>query len=43
MRRDMNDRMGFRVRARIGDDLRGLRINFTREARTPLEARSVLV
>jgi hypothetical protein len=37
------DRMGFRLRGRIGDDLRGLRINFTREARTPLEARSVLV
>jgi hypothetical protein len=37
------DRLGFRVRARIGDDLRGLRINFLSEARTPLEARKVLV
>jgi putative heme iron utilization protein len=37
------DRLGFRVRVRVGDELRGLRINFTREARTPLEARSVLV
>lgn len=37
------DRMGFRVRARIGTDLRGVRINFPREARTPDEARVVLV
>jgi hypothetical protein len=37
------DRMGFRVRVRAGGEPRGLRINFTREARTPLEARKVLV
>jgi putative heme iron utilization protein len=37
------DRMGFRVRARIGTDLRGVRINFPREARTSNEARVVLV
>jgi hypothetical protein len=37
------DRMGFRVRARAGDRLQGLRINFPREVRTPLEARTVLV
>ena len=37
------DRMGFRVRARIGDRLQGLRINFPRDVRTPMEARTVLV
>jgi putative heme iron utilization protein len=37
------DRMGFRVRARSGDRLRGLRINFPREAHTSGEARIVLV
>ena len=37
------DRMGFRVRARSGDRLQGLRINFPREVRTPMEARTVLV
>jgi heme iron utilization protein len=37
------DRLGFRVRARVGDDLRGLRINFTREAHTTEAARAVLV
>ena len=37
------DRMGLRVRARIGSELRGVRINFPREARTPDEARAVLV
>ncbi len=37
------DRMGFRVRARIGTDLRGVRINFPREARDANEARVVLV
>ncbi len=37
------DRLGFRVRARAGDQLQGLRINFPREARTPLEARAILV
>jgi len=37
------DRMGFRVRARTGDRLQGLRINFPREVRTPLEARAALV
>jgi putative heme iron utilization protein len=37
------DRLGFRVRARSGDRLRGLRINFPREARTTADARAVLV
>lgn len=37
------DRMGFRVRARHGDRLQGLRINFPRQVRTPMEARTVLV
>lgn len=37
------DRMGFRVRARSADRLRGLRINFPREAHTSGEARVVLV
>jgi len=37
------DRMGFRVRARIGDRLQGIRINFPRDVRTPMEARTVLV
>jgi putative heme iron utilization protein len=37
------DRLGFRVRVRAKDEMRGLRINFTREARTPEQARAVLV
>jgi putative heme iron utilization protein len=37
------DRLGFRVRARVGGDLRGLRINFTREAHSTEAARAVLV
>jgi putative heme iron utilization protein len=37
------DRLGFRVRARTADQLQALRINFPREARTPAEARAVLV
>jgi heme oxygenase (biliverdin-IX-beta and delta-forming) len=37
------DRLGFRVRTRKNDEYRGVRINFTREARTPEEARKVLV
>jgi putative heme iron utilization protein len=37
------DRLGFRMRAQIGDQLRGLRLNFPRQARTPEEARKVLV
>jgi heme oxygenase (biliverdin-IX-beta and delta-forming) len=37
------DRLGFRVRAQSGDALRGVRINFPREARTSQEARTVLV
>src|SRR5262245_7909102 len=37
------DRMGFRLRARCGDRLQGLRINFPRDVRTPMEARTVLV
>lgn len=37
------DRMGFRVRARSGERLQGLRINFPRDARSSGEARVVLV
>ena len=37
------DRLGFRVRARTGDRLQGVRINFPREVRTSAEARTVLV
>jgi putative heme iron utilization protein len=37
------DRLGFRVRARAGDRLQGVRINFPRQATTPAEARAVLV
>jgi hypothetical protein len=37
------DRLGFRVRARVGERLRGLRIAFPREVRTTGEARVVLV
>ncbi len=37
------DRLGFRVRARIGERLQGLRINFPHEVRTTTEAREVLV
>lgn len=37
------DRMGFRVRARVGDRLHGVRINFPSEVRTTEEARSVFV
>jgi putative heme iron utilization protein len=37
------DRLGFRVRAQAGGRLRGLRINFPREARDTGEARVVLV
>jgi heme iron utilization protein len=37
------DRLGFRLRARTGERLQGLRINFTREVRTTKEAREVLV
>ena len=37
------DRMGFRVRAQVGDRLQGLRINFPRDVQTPMEARTVLV
>ena len=37
------DRMGFRVRARLGDRLQGLRINFPRDVHSPIEARKVLV
>jgi putative heme iron utilization protein len=37
------DRLGFRVRARTGNRLQGLRINFTGEVATPMEARKVLV
>ncbi len=37
------DRMGIRVRAQVGDRLQGVRINFPRDVRTPMEARKVLV
>lgn len=37
------DRLGFRVRARIGDRMQGVRINFTREAHTTDATRVVLV
>jgi putative heme iron utilization protein len=37
------DRMGFRVRARSGDRLQGIRINFPTEVRSSEEARKVLV
>jgi putative heme iron utilization protein len=37
------DRMGIRVRAKIGDRLQGVRINFPRDVRTPMDARTVLV
>jgi putative heme iron utilization protein len=37
------DRLGFRVRARVGEGLKGLRLGFPEEVRTPLDARRVLV
>jgi heme iron utilization protein len=37
------DRMGFRVRARVGDRLQGIRINFPTEVRSSEQARKVLV
>jgi len=37
------DRLGIRVRARVGEEQHDLRINFLRQARTPIEARAVLV
>ena len=37
------DRLGFQLRLRTPDGFRGARINFLREVRTPLDARSVLV
>ena len=37
------DRMGFRVRARTGDRMQGVRINFPTEVRTSEQARKVLV
>lgn len=37
------DRLGFRVRARVGERLQGLRINFPHEVRNPEDARAVLV
>lgn len=37
------DRLGFRLRAKVGEEQRDLRINFLRQARTPMEARAVLV
>jgi len=37
------DRMGFRLRIRIGERLRGVRINFPTEVRSSEQARTVLV
>jgi putative heme iron utilization protein len=37
------DRMGFRVRARCGDTMKGVRINFPSEVRSSEDARKVLV
>jgi putative heme iron utilization protein len=37
------DRLGFGVRARVGDRLQGLRIAFPREVRSTGDARTVLV
>jgi putative heme iron utilization protein len=37
------DRMGFRVRARCGEALHGVRINFPSEVRSGAEARTILV
>lgn len=37
------DRLGIRVRAKVGEEQQDLRINFLRPARTPKEARTVLV
>jgi putative heme iron utilization protein len=37
------DRLGICVRAKVGDERQDLRINFLRQARTPMEARAVLV
>jgi putative heme iron utilization protein len=37
------DRLGFRVRARVGEEEQDLRINYPRQVRTPEETRIVLV
>ena len=37
------DRLGFRVRARVGEQVHGLRINFPREVQDPTTTRAVLV
>ena len=37
------DRLGFRVRARVGEQMHGLRINFPREVQDPTATRAVLV
>jgi len=37
------DRLGFRVRARSGETVQGLRVNFPREVRSAEAARAVLV
>jgi putative heme iron utilization protein len=37
------DRMGMRIRAKVGDRLQGVRINFPQDVRTAMEARKVLV
>lgn len=37
------DRLGFHLRLRTGERARGVRIAFAREARSPQEARAVLV
>jgi len=37
------DRLGFHVRVKTQDGMRGVRIAFSREVTSPAEARSVLV
>lgn len=37
------DRMGFRMRARVGEGLKGIRVNFPEEVRSSEQARTVLV
>jgi hypothetical protein len=37
------DRLGFHVRVKMQDSIRGARIAFSREVTTPTEARMVLV
>jgi hypothetical protein len=37
------DRLGFHLRLKTEDGMRGTRVNFLREVSTPAEARSVLI